>query len=806
MHASVISRICTRNKLWESANFGVEFFHRSWRFFAFNLLLVSAAIAQTSDGELTLPQVGKFVEHYCLDCHNTATPEGDLSLDLQEAAFAEFKTPVWENVIRKLRHRQMPPSDAERPDEQTYLAVVNTLEKQRDAAVAAQPNPGRAPTFRRLTRREYTNAIRDLLALEIDAASLLPKDEISHGFDNMTVGELSPTLLAGFVVAARHISGLAVGRPVAGTSSETLTVPLDLTQEQHLEGLPFGTRGGAVFMHNFPQNGEYEIQLRLTRDRDGQVEGLKQPHEVLLLLDEELLQEFSVEPIKKGQNHSSLDRHLVVKVPISAGPHSIAATFAGTTSALRESQRRPSLASFNRDRHPRLQPALYSVTINGPEGPTEPGNTPSRQRIFACYPQHTSQEADCGKQIIATFMRRAFRRPVSPADLETPMEFFNQVRAEQGFEAGIAMALRAILVNPHFLFRIERDPLAGEPGSSYEISDFELASRLSFFLWSSIPDDELLDLAERDELHQADVLNRQVRRMLADARSAELVDNFAAQWLHLPNLADSRPDRRLFMDFDENLRVAMLRETRLLLHDIIGADHSLLDLLRADFTYVNERLAKHYDIPHVYGSHFRRVQLPVDSHRGGILSHGSILTVTSYANRTSPVLRGKWILDNILGMPPKPPPPDIPQLKENSETGELLNLRARITAHREDAVCARCHDYLDPLGFALEHFDAVGRWRELADEQPIDAAGSLADGQQFDGVVGLQAALLNRPELFVQTVTEKLLSYALGRGLEADDAPAVRKIVGDARQDDYRCSSIVLGIVHSPPFRMRIIR
>lgn len=770
------------------------------------LCLPPNIMGQENPVEADLDKSAALLEHYCVDCHATVDSQAGFEINVRALGSRELDPETWETVIRKLRHRQMPPVDADRPSEETYDFIVESLEQHLDGIAEASPNAGRTSTFRRLTRTEYQNAIRDLLSVDIDAQSMLPKDELSFGFDNITVAELSPTLLERYVVAAKEISGRALGRATAPVT-ETFTVPLDLTQEQHQEGLPFGTRGGGAFQYNFPQEGDYDFQLRLTRDRDGRVEGIQSREQrVILMIDGVPRKEFTVGPYRRGQDHTTLDNHLSARLPLSPGPHQIVATFAATTSAQTESQRAPALASFNRDRHPRLQPAIYSLAINGPHASNGPGDTPSRNKIFTCYPQQVSEELDCGRQIIEGLMRRAFRQPVAASQLEIPMRLFDDARADQGFEAGIATAVRAILVSPHFLFRIERDPAESQSGTCYEISQLELASRMSFFLWSSIPDEALLDAAERRRLNDPDELREQVRRMLADPRAVALADNFGSQWLHLPNLASVTPDARLFMDFDHNLREAMQRETQLLLRDVVMNDRSLLELLRTDYTYVNERLARHYGIPHVYGSHFRRIDLPADSHRGGILGHASILTVTSYANRTSPILRGKWILDNILGMPPKPPPPDVPQLKEKSESGELESLRERVAAHRENPQCAGCHNYLDPLGFALEEFDAIGRWRDNDEGQPIDASGNLADGAEFDGALELQHALSQRPEWFVQTVCEKMLIYALGRGLQAYDAPAVRKIVKQAARDDYRFSAVVQGIVTSTPFRMRNVK
>ncbi|MGH9629721.1 MAG: DUF1592 domain-containing protein, partial [Bryobacteraceae bacterium] len=551
---------------------------------------------------------------------------------------------LWEKVVRKLAHRHMPPPGMPRPDEKTYDAVVSGLTESLDHAAVTHPKPGRTATFRRLNRVEYRNAIRDLLALDVDVSSLLPADESSHGFDNITVAGLSPTLLERYLSAAQKISRLATGSPVRSPGGDTILIPPDLTQEDRISGLPFGTRGGTVFPYTFPLDAEYEIQLRLSRDRNERVEGLSDPHQLELTLDGVRAGLFNLKPPPKGEPHHLVDKGLNVRIPVKAGPHKLGVAFIKKTSALIETTRQPYQAHFNADRHPRTQPALYSVSIIGPYLATGPGDSPSRRRIFVCYPANPSEEEGCAKRILSTLLRRAYRRPVSTADLKAPLEFYRDGATAKGFDAGIEMALRAILVNPQFLFRIEKDPANIAPNTAYSVTDLELASRLSFFLWSSIPDDELLDLASRGKLKEPAVLEGQVRRMLADARSEALVTNFAAQWLYLRNLESASPDPRLFPDFDDNLRRAFRRETELLFESVLREDRSVLDLLRADYTFVNERLAKHYGIPHVYGSRFRRISLSEDSVRGGLLRQGSILTVTSYATRTSPVIRGKWIL------------------------------------------------------------------------------------------------------------------------------------------------------------------
>jgi mono/diheme cytochrome c family protein len=770
-------------------------------------LLVGSAVvclggAQQQSPSPSTAAVQAVVDRYCLACHNERLKTAGLAFTNSAAAPGE-NPDVWERVVRKLRHRQMPPAGLPRPEERTYDAVVSSLAAALDRVAAAKPNPGRTDTFRRLNRTEYRNAVRDLLAVEVEVSSLLPPDETSHGFDNITVGELSPTLLEKYLSAAQKISRRAIGSPVRSPSGETILLPPDLTQEDHFDGLPFGTRGGSVIRYAFPLDGEYEIHLRLSRDRDERVEGLNEPHTLELMLDGERIRLFTVKPPGRDQPHHLVDQDLKVRIPVKAGPHDLAAAFLKKTSALLETERQPYLAHFNADRHPRVQPALYSISITGPYGASGAGDTPSRRRIFVCYPASPPEEEACAGRILSTLLRRAYRRPVTREDLQVPLKFYSEARAAQGFEAGVETALRAILVNPQFLFRIERDPPGIAPHTAYRLTDVELASRLSFFLWSSLPDDELLDAAIRGELQKPAALQRQVRRMLADARSEALVASFAAQWLYLRNLESTSPDPRLFPDFDDNLRQAFRRETELFFESILREDRSVLDLLRANYAFLNERLAKHYGIPHVYGSHFRRVMLGKDAVRGGLLSQGSILSVTSYATRTSPVIRGKWILTNLLGTPPPPPPPAVPELKEVNFGGKVLSMRERLALHRANSACASCHNLMDPVGFALENYDAVGRWRTEEDGTPIDAAGNLPDGTKFEGASGLQQALLSRPELFVSALTEKLLTYALGRGLEYYDAPAVREIVRHAGQNDFRFSWLIAGIAGSRPFQMR---
>ena len=713
--------------------------------------LFLAAAALSASGLQPASPVPAVVNQYCVGCHNGRSRAGNFTLDTIAAANPGLHPEEWEKVIRKLRVRFMPPVGLPRPDEKTYDAVVASLEASLDASAGTHPNPGRTDTFRRLNRTEYQNAVRDLLALDVDVSSLLPTDESGHGFDNVTVGNLSPALLEQYLEAAEKIGHLAVGIATKSPGGDTMTLPPDLTQEQQFDDQPLGTHGGMVVRYTFPQDADYDLSVRLQRDRNEHVEGIAGGHEVEVMLDGERVKLVTVKSPPPGSDHSGIDKDLTFRIAVKAGPHTVAATFPRKSSSLLESGRQPYEAHFNNDRHPRITPAIYSISINGPYHAKGPGDTPSRRRLFVCTPATPAGEDACAKRIFSTLTRRAYRRPTTAADLQVPMKFYRDARNGASFDAGIEMGLRAVLVSPEFLFRIEQDPAGAAPDSAYRINDVELASRLSFFLWSSIPDDELLDTAIQGKLRTPGMLERQVRRMLADERSQTLVTNFAGQWLYLRNLAGSSPDMRLFAGFDDNLRQAFRRETELFFDSIMREDRNVLDLLRADYTFLNERLAKHYGIPNVYGSRFRRVDLNGSEHRGGLLSQGSILTVTSYANRTSPVIRGKWILANILGVAPPPPPPGgVPPLKETAGVEKPVSMRERMAQHRANPACAGCHALMDPIGFSLENYDAIGRWRTHESGKPIDADGGLPDGSKFEGVAGLQKALLERPEGFRQ--------------------------------------------------------
>jgi hypothetical protein len=716
---------------------------------------------------------------------------------------------VWEKAILKLRGGMMPPQGMPRPDQAAIESLISFLETSIDRAAAAKPDPGRSP-LHRLNRTEYANAIRDLLALNIDVTSLLPADDEANGFDNIAdVLKVSPSLLEQYLSASGKISSLAIGDPATTPVSEVYPVPPDLAQGEHIEGLPLGTRGGILIHHNFPLDGKYDFNVSLLQNIVGYITGLEWPHQLEITVDGVRVflapvggeEDNKMSDANLGVAKDTLDARLKTRVAVKAGPRLIGVSFIRKDSAESDEPLQP----FTRDLD--LQnmngiPLIEHVQITGPFEAAGPGDTPSRRRIFVCHPANRSDEIPCAKKILSTLARRAYRRPVTDGDLEKLLSFYQAGRNRGTFDTGIGNALRLILASPKFLYRFEKDPANVAPGSIYRVSDLDLASRLSFFLWSSIPDDELLNAAAQGKLKDPAVLEQQVRRMLADPRAESLVTNFAEQWLYLRNVQSANPAPEVFPNFDDNLRQSFKRETELFFESILREDRSVLDLLNADYTFVNERLAKHYGIPNIYGSQFRRVKL-TDENRRGLLGQGSILTVTSQPNRTSPVLRGKWILENILGTPTPAPPPGVPPLKENEEGGKAVSVRALLEEHRKNPVCATCHKVMDPLGFSLDNFDAVGQWRTKEAGGPIDASGQLADGTKVNGPVSLRQALMKHPEQFAGTLTEKLLTYALGRGLEYYDMPAVRKVARDSGNDDYRFSSIIMGIVKSVPFEMK---
>jgi mono/diheme cytochrome c family protein len=750
----------------------------------------------------------QFLDRYCAACHNERLKSGGLSLDQVDVSRPDAHPELWEKVVRKVHTGVMPPPNAPRqPTDAERIAMLTWLDTSLDTASAAKLNPGRTETLRRLNRTEYQNAIRDLLALEIDAASLLPADESGHGFDNVIVGDMSATLLDRYISSAQKISSLAVGSVKTSVQNDMIFLPADLTQEQQLPGLPMGTRGGVSTSYTFVQDGEYEFQILLAKDLEGRIGGLRdnRAHELLVLIDRAPVKSFVVQLPPNGDD-TLLEKDLKVRIPVLAGPRNIAVTFVEDGSPLIDTLRQPTVSRFNERRNARTAPAIRQVSVIGPFASTGVGrDTPSRRRLFVCRPAgpDKEQEEKCAGTILSTLMRRAYRRPVTEAEVGGLMPFFRNGRAEGDFEAGIARALGVVLTSPEFLFRVESDPERVAAGGVYRVSDLELASRLSFFLWSSIPDDELLAAAIQGKLSQPAEFEKQARRLIADPRSSNLATNFAGQWLRLRNIDAVIPSATLHRDFDDNVRQGFRRETELFFDSVLREDRSILTFIRADYTFLNERLAKHYGISNVYGSRFRRVTLAPETKRGGLLRQGSVLSVTSYATRTSPVLRGVFVLKNIFGAEPPPPPPNVPSLDE-AQVAANLPMRQRLAAHRSNAACASCHRTIDPVGFSLENFNAVGQWRDLeVDGQAVDSTGALPGAREFDGVAGLEDALLARPELFATALTENLLTFALGRGVEYYDAPAVRKIVRDAEKDGYRFSSLILGIVKSVPFQMR---
>ena len=764
---------------------------------------VPVAAAQQASQEALLKQ-------YCVTCHNARLKTGGLELDGLDLAKLPDHAELWEKVVRKVRAGVMPPQGMRRPEPAALESFVSWVEDTLDRDAKARPNAGR-PMLHRLNRAEYKNAIRDLLALDVDVASLLPPDDSAYGFDNISdVLGVSPSLQERYLAAATRISALAVGDPLLRAGSETYRVPQDLSQNQHVEGLPLGTIGGLKVRHFFPLDGEYDFQTKLYRTNLDMVRGLEYASEFEVSVDGKAVHHVTIggtEDLAKlfdapHDTGDAVEARMRVKVKVSAGPHEVTAAFIENLAVKDTVRVQPFLRSSADNFEWAGAPHIQTLAIAGPFSPTGSGDTPSRRAVFTCRPSGPATERACASQILGRLARRAYRQPVGAAEMAPILEFYDAARSRGTFEAGIQRGLQRILASPRFAFRVERDPAGAAPGTVHPVSGVELASRLSFFLWSSIPDEPLLRAAAQGALAQPAVLEQQVRRMLADPRADALVSNFAGQWLQLRNVRSVQPNSDEFPDFDDQLRQSFRRETELLFGSIVKEDRNVLDLLRADYTFVNERLARHYGIPGVYGSRFRRVPVSQDARRG-ILGQGSMLAVTSHAERTSPVLRGKWVLENLLGLPVPPPPPDVPTLKGNAEGQKPKTLREQMAEHRTEPVCASCHRVMDPVGFALENFDAVGAWRTTEPGGPIDASGQLADGTKVDGVVTLRQAILDKPGLFVGTLTEKLLTYALGRGVDARDMPAVREIMRGAARNDYKFSSLVLGIAKSVPFRMR---
>lgn len=758
------------------------------------------------------------LDKYCVTCHNGRMKSGGLALDAADPAHPATDIEVWEKVVRKVRAGMMPPPGRPRPEKAGTDGLIAWLETELDRAALANPDPGRPAALHRLNRTEYRNAVRDLLGLDVDVSASLPADPSSYGFDNNgdALGVVSPVLLERYLSTAQRISRLAAASRDIDPSVSSYVVPSDFTQRDQLSGLPFGTWGGTAVKHHFPLDGEYVFQVRLARNFNTNINALTERHQLEILLDGERLALF---PFGGGSRPArgtpvdddpapmagrAVDDDFVVRVPVKAGVHEVAATFVGRPSILFEDPKQPLLRD-EPGAGQQQRPAVSRLDIDGPYQAAGVAGALPRQPLFVCQPAGTpSGDLACGRRIISTVARRAFRRPVTDADMQLLMRFYDEGYEAGGFVQGIETALTRILVSPSFLFRLERDPVSPGPAArNFRVSDLELASRLSFFLWSSIPDEELLSAAERRQLKNPAALERQVTRMLRDPRADALVRNFTGQWLRIRDIPNIKPDRFQFVHFDDNLRRALQKETELFADSILRSDRSVVDLLTANHTFLNERLARHYAIPNVYGDHFRRVTL-ADESRFGLLGQGSLLALTSQPNRTSPVVRGAWVMENILGTPPPSPPADVPPLAEPTASGKVLTMRQRMEVHRANPVCASCHSMMDPIGLSLENFDAVGRWRSTeASGEPLDVSGALPDGSTFIGASGLRQALVGHSGEFVQTMTEKLLTYALGRGLEASDMPLVRKTTKDAKAQNYRFSALVMGIVRSQAFQMK---
>jgi hypothetical protein len=835
---------------------------------------------------------------YCVTCHSQAMKERGtvpVAFDTLDIGNVAASAETWEKIVLKLRAGLMPPAGAPRAAKPVHDGFITWLEGELDRSATAKPNPGRTEPFHRLNRTEYRNAVRDLLGIEVDVASLLPGDDVSYGFDNIAgVQKMSPTLMERYLSAAQKVSRQALGT-LATPNIDYFRIIDDLQQDANLSGFPLGTRGGTSISYLFPMDATYEFRVRIARDLNESVAVYRDAQPVEVSIDGERVGTFTLagvappppgappvpaepdpdnpdaepadaqpqnvseaappqgaagrgrgrgqgaapaegtgrgrgagpaggqqQPARPGISQiatgprlsgrdraarNKADEQWNLRVPVKAGQREVLVTFTNPISALEETVRLPFLRPYPSGVNipeTRLGLHLRSVEIEGPIDATGPGNSEGRQRVFVCHPASAADEAPCARRILGTLARRAYRRPVAAADVDPLMTFYEEGKQQGGFDAGIDRALRRLLVSPEFLLRVERDPADAKAGTPYRVSDLELASRLSFFLWSSIPDDELLELAAKRQLGTPTVLAAQVKRMLADPKSEAFVKNFASQWLFLRNLPATAPVQSVFPDFDDTLRTAFQEETELFFESIVRENRSALDLLRADYTFLNERLARHYGIPNIRGSYFRRVTLEKSTMRAGLLGQGSILSVTSYPDRTSPVVRGKWILENLLGTPPPPPIPNVGVLRPTNESGAVLSMRERMVQHRASPVCASCHSMMDPLGLALENFDAVGKWRTLGEGSgAIDASGVMPDGTKFSGPDGLRQALLTNPR-FVATLTEKLMTYALGRGVQYYDAPAVRQILRDAARDDYKMTALIQGIVQSAPFRMRM--
>ena len=748
---------------------------------------------------------------YCITCHSTRLKTGGLVLEGIDVRDVGGRTELWEKVTRKLHSGSMPPAGQPRPARAELHALASALEQGLDAAALASPNPGR-PAIHRLNRVEYVNAIRDLLALEIDGKALLPGDDSGFGFDNIAdVLTVTPGLLDRYLSVARKIARLALGDTSIKPVVETVTrLPVFLQQADRMhEELPFGTRGGAVARHTFPLDGDYTIKVFLQRGTmSGAVRGLTEDNQVDIRLDGERVK-FVLVPkaASRGYEVADTSAPLEARVTVTAGQHTIGiALLKGTTVVEGWGPSRMPVGSTSFAQVDRtsqdggvIEMGIDSVTVEGPFNGSAPADTATRRAIFTCRPARAAEDEACARGILSKLAYRAYRRPVTADDIDTLMTFYRTGRSEGAFDRGIQFALERLLVAPDFLFRVEGTRAKVKPGTVHQLDDYELASRLSFFLWSSMPDTVLLDLAAKGRLKDPVVLEGQIRRLLRDDKAEAFLSNFFGQWLYTRNISQVTPDPTNYPEFDDNLRAAFQVETGMFLASQIRDDRPVVELLTANYTFTNERLARHYGIPNVYGSHFRRVALP-DDRRAGLLGQGSVLTVTAYATRTSPVLRGKWLMQNILGTPPPPPPANVPPLENTKVEGTL---RQRMELHRKNPVCATCHAQIDPLGFALENFDAIGRFREMDGPTRVDASGVLPDGTTFDGPASFRKVLLAQRAAYLTTLTEKLMTYALGRGVEASDMPAVREAIRESAGKDHRWSALILGIVRSTPFQMR---
>ena len=744
------------------------------------------------------------VNRYCLGCHNEKLKSGNFSWTKIDVAHAEQSAEETERAIRMLHAGMMPPPGAPRPDAAATNALISYLEHGIDRAAGVHPYPG-APALHRLNRNEYRNSIRDLLRLDVDVASLLPPDDMSHGFDNMSdVLRVSPALMEGYIRAGDRISREAVGDPQVSATTKTYHIARVVNQMRHVEGTPFGTRGGLSAMHDFPADGAYVFRLSLYYDICGPLWGKSQGkgQQIEIAVNGQRVALVSIDP-----NSVFTDDIVTAPIKVTAGPKNVSASFIQKAEGPLEDVVMPfeqSLIDINNADLPGITalPHLRELRIVGPKNVTGISDTPSRRKVFTCRPAAAADEIPCAKKIIAALTRQAYRRPSTDADLEDLLSVYQHARNGAEFEQGIRSVVQTIISDPEFLFRFERTPASAAPGGNYRISDLELASRLSYFLWSSAPDDELIAVAAQGKLHEPQMLERQTRRMLADSKSEALSKIFAAQWLNLQNLQDAQPDAFLFPNFDRNLADSMRRETELFFDSIVREDRSVLDLLTANYTFMDEVLAKNYHIPNILGTRFRRVTL-TDENRFGLLGQGSILTLTSVSNRTSPVQRGKWVMIVLFGTPPPPPPAVVPALKENEENGKTESVRERMEQHRKNEPCHSCHQLMDPIGLALENFDAVGAWRTKDSGLPIDSASKMFDGTKLDGPVSLRNAILSHQSAFVGSFTERLLAYGLGRVVDYRDMPMVRSIEREAAQNNNRFSGFVLAIVRSLPFQMR---